>query len=205
MKIRKIFASAAAAASVSLFAISSLAAEVGEFRVAMADEDWAVYYWSDDDNAGIKSNSGVMVDGDGTYDVSIEFESPLGVGDVFFLDTKIRDDYPEMNVRIDSLKADGTVIEGNHDAPFIYDESGPGMRINIFSPWGAPEENYLSDLSWAEGVSKVEVAFTVTGLGPKDPTDPPLTGNPAVAAFAALAAVSGAAAIASKKRNQTKR
>lgn len=237
MKIKKIIAAVAAAAmSISMLAFNTSAEDIGTFGIYMADEAWAVQYWGGDltaeGNTGIKSVTNATITGDGTYTASIEFESPMTMGTFFGLCSDIAadgkdaastfKDYPDAKVVIDSFMADGNAVAGNKEVAQMND-SGL-MRINLFNPWADASVNYLPSLDWSAGCSKIDVTFTITGMGggaavaevapaaetttaettaapAADSTTPSATtGNTAVIAIVAMMAVAGTAVIVTKKR-----
>ncbi|MGN0603048.1 MAG: hypothetical protein ACI4I2_03650 [Oscillospiraceae bacterium] len=226
MKIKKIVAAiAAAAVAVSAMAVTVSAETIGTAGIYLADEAWGVQYWGGatdaEGNMGIASVTPAEITGDGTYTTSIEFTDAMGHGQFFGLCTDIAGtgdgaeestfaDYPDAVLAITSVKADGNEVLGNAEAPDIND-SGL-MRVNIFNPWAPAELNYAYDLDWTSGIKKIEVTFTVTGMGaaadttadtaPAETTETTstATGNTSAAVILSVMAVAGVAAIAAKKR-----
>ena len=230
MKIKKIVAAiAAAAVAVSAMAVTVSAETIGTAAIYLADESWAAQqYWGGaadaEGNMGIASVTPAEITGDGTYTTSIEFTDAMGHGQFFGLCTDIAGtgdgaeestfaDYPDAVLAITSVKADGNEVLGNAEAPDIND-SGL-MRVNIFNPCAGAELNYAYDLDWTSGIKKIEVTFTVTGMGvaadtaadttadttaETTETTSTATGNTSAAVILSVMAVAGAAAVAAKKR-----
>ena len=224
MKMKKIIAAIAAAAmATAMLTVTASAETIGTAGIYMADETWgAQQYWGDSEpekNMGIKSAVNATITGDGTYTATLEFEQPMAYGQFFGLCTDIAGtgdgidgstftDYPDAVLAVTSVKADGVEVAGNAGAPDINDNGS--MRVNIYNPWGEAEINYASDLEWTADCSKIEVTFTVTGMGvaaasdaapAADTTTPSAgTGNTAAAAIVSVMAVAGVALVASRKR-----
>lgn len=218
MKMKKIIAAVAAAAmTAAMLAIPASAETIGTAGIYLADETWgAQQYWGGaidaEGNMGLASVTNAEITGDGTYTASIEFTDAMSYGQFFGLCTDIAGtgdgaetsafaDYPDAVMQITSVKADGVEVNGTSDAPDIND-SGL-MRVNIYNPWADASINYAYDLDWTSGIKKIDVEFTITGMGTPaadTTTDSATTGNTAVAVIASVMAVAGIAAIASKKR-----
>lgn len=181
---------AALCAAVSLMSVSVSAdnnnAKIGTAAIYLADETWSEQqYWGEKSsvNLGIASAKLAEITGDGTYTASVEFTDIMKYGQFFGLYTDMAGtgsgsenssfaDYPEAKMAIVSVKADGTEIAGNADAPDINNESGL-ISISIFDPWAEDaSQNYAYSLDWSEGIKTIEVTFTVTGTGiPEDKPD----------------------------------
>lgn len=177
-------------AALSLIPVSVSAdnnnAKIGTAAIYLADETWSEQqYWGEKSNVnlGIASAQLAEITGDGTYTASVEFTDVMKYGQFFGLCTDIAGtgsgsensgfaDYPEAKMAIISVKADGTEIAGNTDAPDINNEKGL-ISISIFDPWAEDaSQNYAYSLDWTEEIKNIEVTFTVTGTGiPEDKSD----------------------------------
>lgn len=176
MNFRKILA-AAATGAFALSAITTIvsAETIGSASIYLADETWSSQvYWGNGtdgkDTIGIASVSPAEITGDGTYTTSVEFEKAMDYGYFFCLNSDIKGtgsgsfaDYPDAEMCITSVKADGKEISGNKSIADINDNGY--MIINIFDPLTDASANYADSLEWTSGIKSMEVTFTVTGTG----------------------------------------
>ncbi len=166
------------ACAVTLFtaALPASAAEtIGSASIYLADETWSSQvYWGSGvdgkDTIGIASVTPAEIIGDGTYTTSVEFEKAMDYGFFFSLNSDIKGtgsssfaDYPDAEMCITSVKADGKEISGNASIADINDDGF--IKINIFDPLTDADENYADSLEWTSGIKSMEVTFTVTGTG----------------------------------------
>ncbi|MBQ8176393.1 MAG: hypothetical protein IJ035_05085 [Oscillospiraceae bacterium] len=171
--IKKIAAACTACAAVATMALPVSAVEtIGSASIYLADETWSSQvYWGDSkDNIGIASVIPAEITGDGTYTTSVEFENAMDYGCFFSLNSDIKGtgsssfaDYPDAEITITSVKADGKEISGNASIADINDDGF--MRVNIFDPLTDADGNYADSLEWTSGIKSMEVTFTVTGTG----------------------------------------
>lgn len=176
MNFRKILA----AAVTGTFALSAItttvsAETIGSASIYLADETWSSQvYWGNGtdgkDTIGIASVSPAEITGDGTYTTSVEFEKAMDYGYFFCLNSDIKGtgngsfaDYPDAEIIITSVKADGKEISGNKSISDV-NENGY-MIVNIFDPLTDAAGNYADSLEWTSGIKSMEVTFTVTGTG----------------------------------------
>lgn len=176
MNFRKILA----VAVMGVFALSAItttvsAETIGSASIYLADETWSSQvYWGNGtdgkDTIGIASVSPAEITGDGTYTTSVEFEKAMDYGYFFCLNSDIKGtgnssfaDYPDAEMCITSVKADGKEISGNKSIADINDNGY--MIINIFDPLTDASGNYADSLEWTSGIKSMEVTFTVTGTG----------------------------------------
>lgn len=148
---------------------------IGSASIYLADETWSSQvYWGNDNggknNIGIASVVPAEITGDGTYTTSVEFENTMDYGFYFSLNSDIKGtgngtfaDYPDAEMTITSVKADGKEISGNASIADINDDGY--MKINIFDPLTDADGNYADSLEWTSGIKSMEVTFTVTGTG----------------------------------------
>lgn len=179
MNFRKIHASEiislamAGAIAVSAMSIPAAAVEtIGSASIYLADETWSsqVYWGNSKDDIGIASVTPAEITGDGTYTTSVEFENAMEYGCFFCLNSDIKGtgsgsfaDYPDAEIIITSVKADGKEISGNSSIADINDNGF--MKVNIFDPLTDAGSNYANSLDWTSGIKSMEVTFTVTGTG----------------------------------------
>ncbi len=181
MNFKKIHASeifSAALAGVialSVMTVSASADTIGSASIYLADETWSSQvYWGNGtegkDTIGIAAVNPVEITGDGTYTTSVEFEKAMDYGFIFSLNSDIKGtgsgsfaDYPDAEMSITSVKADGREISGNASISDINDNGY--IKINIFDPLTDASENYAYGLDWTSGIKSMEVTFTVTGTG----------------------------------------
>lgn len=176
MNFRKILAAVATGAFALSAITTTVSAEtIGSASIYLADETWSSQvYWGNGtdgkDTIGIASVSPVEITGDGTYTTSVEFEKAMDYGCFFCLNSDIKGtgsgsfaDYPDAEMSITSVKADGKEISGNKAIADINDNGY--MIINIFDPLTDASGNYADSLEWTSGIKSMEVTFTVTGTG----------------------------------------
>lgn len=176
MNFRKILAAAATGAFALSAITTTVSAEtIGSASIYLADETWSSQvYWGNGtdgkDTIGIASVSPAEITGDGTYTTSVEFEKAMDYGCYFCLNSDIKGtgsgsfaDYPDAEMCITSVKADGKEIAGNKSIVDINDNGY--MIINIFDPLTDASGNYADSLEWTSGIKSMEVTFTVTGTG----------------------------------------
>lgn len=176
MNFRKILAAAATGAFALSAITTTVSAEtIGSASIYLADETWSSQvYWGNGtdgkDTIGIASVSPAEITGDGTYTTSVEFEKAMDYGCYFCLNSDIKGtgsgsfaDYPDAEMCITSVKADGKEISGNKSIADINDNGY--MIINIFDPLTDASGNYADSLEWTSGIKSMEVTFTVTGTG----------------------------------------
>ena len=164
---------AAGAVAFSAMALPASAVKtIGSASIYLADETWSsqVYWGNSNDNIGIASVVPAEITGDGTYTTSIEFEKAMDYGCFFSLNSDIKGtgsgsfaDYPDAEITITSVKADGKEISGNNAIADVND--GGFMKVSIFDPLTDADENYANSLEWTSGIKSMEVTFTVTGTG----------------------------------------
>lgn len=148
---------------------------IGSASIYLADETWSSQvYWGSGidgkDTIGIASVTPAEITGDGTYTTSVEFENTMDYGFFFSLNSDIKGtgsgsfaDYPDAEMSITSVKADGKEISGNSSIADVNDNGY--MKINIFDPLTDADGNYADSLEWTSGIKSMEVTFTVTGTG----------------------------------------
>ena len=176
MNFRKILAAAATGAFALSAITTTVSAEtIGSASIYLADETWSSQvYWGNGtdgkDTIGIASVSPAEITGDGTYTTSVEFEKAMDYGYFFCLNSDIKGtgsgsfaDYPDAEMCITSVKADGKEISGNKAIADINDNGY--MIVNIFDPLTDASGNYADSLEWTSGIKSMEVTFTVTGTG----------------------------------------
>lgn len=176
MNFRKILAAAATGAFALSAITTTVSAEtIGSASIYLADETWSSQvYWGNGtdgkDTIGIASVSPAEITGDGTYTTSVEFEKAMDYGCYFCLNSDIKGtgsgsfaDYPDAEMCITSVKADGKEISGNKSIADINDNGY--MIINIFDPLTDASANYADSLEWTSGIKSMEVTFTITGTG----------------------------------------
>lgn len=179
MNFRKILSAAVAAAvCVSMTAVTASAETIGSASIYLADETWSSQvYWGgglDDKNTiGIASLTPAEITGDGTYTTSVEFTEEMSYGHVFCLSSDIAGTgsganskfaaYPDAEMSIVSVKADGSEVQGNTSVCDVND--GGFMKINILNPLVDASENYVYKSDWTLGIKSVEVTFEVKGTG----------------------------------------
>ncbi len=171
--IKKIAAVCTAFAAFSAMTLPASAVEtIGSASIYLADETWSsqVYWGNSKDNIGIASVIPAEITGDGTYTTSVEFENAMDYGCFFSLNSDIKGtgsssfaDYPNAEITITSVKADGKEITGNSSIADINDDGF--MKVNIFDPLTDADGNYADSLDWTSGIKSMEVTFTVTGTG----------------------------------------
>jgi len=174
INMRKIMS--ACVAGVVAFSATALPASavktIGSATIFLADETWSsqVYWGDSNDNIGIATVVPAEITGDGTYTTSIEFEKAMDYGCFFCLNSDIKGtgsgsfaDYPDAEMSITSVKADGKVISGNSSISDVNDNGY--MIVNIFDPLTDAGGNYADSLEWTSGIKSMEVTFTVTGTG----------------------------------------
>lgn len=170
MKLKKIIAaSAAACTAMSAMALSASAEEVGTIGIYMADSSWAVQYWGDADPSGnleIASASNAVIDGNGEYTASIEFNYAVeGIAFIALCSDIESASMPEgMNVDITSVEVNGSAIEfGVNGTPEWKDDAGL-MRVNIYNGWSTEQSDWATNVEDYAGAQTVTVNFTVSGL-----------------------------------------
>ena len=176
MNFKKILSvTTAAALSLSVTALTASAESIGSASIYLADETWSTQvYWGEGLNGkntvGIAAVTPVEITGDGTYTTSVEFTEEMNYGQVFCLNSDIKGtgdssfaDYPNAEMSIVSVKADGKEVQGNASVQDVNDNGF--MKINIFDPMVDASENYVYKSDWTSGIKSVEVTFTVTGTG----------------------------------------
>ena len=176
MNFKKILAAALTGAFALSAITTTVSAEaIGSASIYLADETWSSQvYWGNGtdgkDTIGIASVSPAEITGDGTYTTSVEFEKAMDYGYFFCLNSDIKGtgnssfaDYPDAEMCITSVKADGKEISGNKDIADMNDNGY--MIINIFDPLTDASGNYADSLEWTSGIKSMEVTFTVTGTG----------------------------------------
>ncbi len=176
MNFKKILSvTTAAALSLSVTALTVSAESIGSASIYLADETWSTQvYWGEGLNGkntvGIAAVTPVEITGDGTYTTSVEFTEEMNYGQVFCLNSDIKGtgdssfaDYPNAEMSIVSVKADGKEVQGNASVQDVNDNGF--MKINIFDPMVDASENYVYKSDWTSGIKSVEVTFTVTGTG----------------------------------------
>lgn len=176
MNFKKILSvTTAAALSLSVTALTASAESIGSASIYLADETWSTQvYWGEGLNGkntvGIAAVTPAEITGDGTYTTSVEFTEEMNYGQVFCLNSDIKGtgdssfaDYPNAEMSIVSVKADGKEVQGNASVQDVNDNGF--MKINIFDPMVDASENYVYKSDWTSGIKSVEVTFTVTGTG----------------------------------------
>lgn len=176
MNFKKILSvTAAAALSLSVTIMNASADSIGSASIYLADETWsAQVYWGEGLNGestiGIASVTPAEITGDGTYTTSVEFTEEMTYGQVFSLNSNIKGtgessfaDYPNAEMSVVSVKADGKEVQGNTSVQDVNDNGF--MKINIFDPMVDASENYVYKSDWTSGIKSIEVTFTVTGTG----------------------------------------
>ncbi|MBQ7980071.1 MAG: hypothetical protein IJ305_00520 [Oscillospiraceae bacterium] len=181
MNFRKIHASKILTAAMtgafalSVMSVTASAESIGSASIYLADETWSSQvYWGNGtegkETIGIASVNPAEITGDGTYTTSVEFEKAMDYGFFFCLSSDIKGtgngsfaDYPDAEMSIMSVKADGKEVSGNTSISDINDNGY--MKINIFDPLTDADGNYADSLDWTSGIKSMEVTFTVTGTG----------------------------------------
>lgn len=239
MRLKRIVAAVAAAAvAVSTMAMTAFA---GQDAAALADgtaylnintPDWAAFdaEWT---NAEIT--------GDGTYTVAMKGAPGITVGQFNALEIKNGETLfnRTYTVTVDSIMIDGKEAKIAEGYTCSADGACITTRVNLYNEWNDPNEDESSDGfvdcraadgdvvsksarmidAGYEGVSDIEVTFTVAGLGGAAEAAPAeeavadeaapaadtttaaaATGNTSAAVIVSLMAVAGVAAIAASKR-----
>ncbi|MBQ5318316.1 MAG: hypothetical protein J6K17_04425 [Oscillospiraceae bacterium] len=175
MNLKRILVAAVTCAAVSLTSVIAYAESIGSASIYLADETWSnQVYWgsglNSKDTIGIASVTPVEITGDGTYTTSVKFKEAMDYGFFFCLSSDIKGtgkntfaDYPDAEISIESVKADGKEITGNSNIAAVNDDGF--MRVSIFDPLNDASENYAYSLDWTSGIKSMEVTFTVTGTG----------------------------------------
>ncbi len=180
MNFKKIISLVAAGAfSISAMTVTASADSIGSASIFLADETWSSQvYWGNgidgNDTIGIAEIQPVEITGDGTYTTSVKFNEAMDYGFFFCLSSDIKGtgsgtaestfaDYPDAEMSITSVKADGREISGNSAISDINDNGY--MKVNIFDPLTDASENFADSLDWTSGIKSMEVTFTVTGTG----------------------------------------
>lgn len=205
MKIKKIVAAVAAAAiAVSAMAINAFAADYTA-KIGFADTAWAAQDWE----------SSVSVTGDGTYTVTSELAAGAVDFGVFVVDIEgMFAGSPDATAVLDKVTVDGSDISFDASKIIYGDiEEKGNFRIEIYNQYGDTLNNAPVNNNTAVA-SKLEVTFTVSGLGGAAPaadttaeapasdstTASSTTGNTAAIAIVSVMALAGMAAVATKKR-----
>jgi len=218
MKLKKVLGVIVA---IAMFATMATAASAYSAYLIGDINGWGLGFWGPGDEGNVSSGNGVNITGNGTYTVYIDWEEAIEGVEFITLVAEIPstgggaaaafNDYPDANIAITSLKADGVEIAKTGNS-FKAEEDGV-MRVWVYNPWG-PADNgtYVADDSVLEGASKIEVTFTVTGMGgdeaPIGNTEAPVTttkdgadtGIAGVAVVSAVAIVAAGALAISRKR-----
>lgn len=176
MNFKKILSAAVASAlSLSAAVLTASADTIGSASIYLADETWSTQvYWGEGldgkNTIGIASVTPAEITGDGTYTTSVEFAEKMNYGQIFCLNSDIKGtgdssfaDYPNAEMSIVSVKADGKEVQGNASVQDINDNGH--MKINILDPLVDASRNYVYKSDWTSGIKSVEVTFTVTGTG----------------------------------------
>lgn len=180
MNFKKIISLVAAGAfSISAMSVMTSADSIGSASIFLADETWSSQvYWGNgingNDTIGIADVQPVEITGDGTYTTSVKFNKAMDYGFFFCLSSDIKGkgsgtegstfaDYPNAEMTITSVKADGKEIAGNTSISDINDNGY--IKVNIFDPLTDASENYADSLEWTSGIKSMEVTFTVKGTG----------------------------------------
>ena len=177
MKLRKIFAAAAASAvAASALAAVSYAADAtgtpGETAICYADSAWASQYWLNGEEQ-VSKGTNAIITGDGTYTVAIEAYTKVtdeetgeesveeGANGLAFAAIEVVDGenlFPGMVLTIDSVKIDGAEVALN-GTPFTSSDEKITTRVNLFNEWvPAPPDDArtidgLADDATAQAVS----------------------------------------------------
>ncbi|MBQ8825689.1 MAG: hypothetical protein IJ007_01180 [Oscillospiraceae bacterium] len=181
MLIKKVISAAAALIAAGALAFSVFGKGIGTAGVYSADVYWDVQFWGGaadaEGNMNIASVTNAEITGDGIYTASIKFAYPLSYGQYFALGTSFKGegegkssrfaDYPDAEISILSVKADGVEIKGS-SVPDVNAENS--MRVYIYNPWADDSMNYAEDLDWTQGITEIEVKFEITGLDKKEET-----------------------------------
>lgn len=213
MKMNKAIAAlVSGAAAVFGMALSARALDTPVVAtLGFTDSMWGAQDWE----------TSVEVTGDGTYTLTTEAVAGAKDFAVFVIDLNgMFADYPEASATLDKVVIDGSEISVAADKVLYGDlEEKGNFRINVYNMYTDDENNLAVNPETA--VSEyLSVTFTVTGLDADpanteeisagapapaingtDETTAPATGNASAASAAAIMALSGAAAVASKKRN----
>ncbi len=179
MNLRKLLSAAVAAAVITTVATVTVSADtIGSAAIYLADETWSSQvYWggglNDENTIGIASLTSAEITGDGTYTTSVEFSEEMSYGCVFYLGTDISGagsgadsrfaDFPDAEMNIISVKADGSEVPGNTAVQAVND--GGFMKINILNPLVDAGDNYVYKSDWTLGIKSVEVTFEIKGTG----------------------------------------
>ena len=222
MKLRKLFATlAASAVAVSTMAVAAYAEpmEQGIFVIGFGDADWKAAFWGKDGDVLDSSyEQTAVLDGNGTYTVSLDLSSgytneghvdeETGEPTVYTtgnsigaMGLHIYGEYPTLGVDIQSVTIDGVEfpLQG---ASYTNDEDG-GRRTNIYNAWAtfdATKEDVITkdaatatptiiDISSLGEWSKIDVTFEVYGLD--EATEAPAEEAPAEEAPAEEAPATG--------------
>lgn len=225
MKLRKLLASSLAAmVAASAVAVSASAFEVageGEDYKAMlmfTDGSWAWGNWDFDgttkgaDDAAVGGD--VVITGDGEYTVSVSRPTADDAADaagtmVFLVQTNIDGlTNPDVNLEITSIKADGAEIAGDLSLQTLGSEgneakTAEALRVEIYNEYGPSKDAPLIDKDSLVAADKIEVTFTVSGLGAAEEgteTTSPETGVEGVVAVAGIAVLAAGVAMVARKR-----
>lgn len=231
MKLKKIIAAiAATAVAVSTMAVTAFA---GQDPAGFADG--TAFLNINDSNWGTPDGewTNVEITGDGTYTVALTGATAFTMGQFNALDIVNGETVfgREYTVTIDSIKING--VESKIEEGYTCSADGGAIttRVNIFNEWNNPSEEVSADgyvdnrcadgdfmsksarmvTAAIEGITDIEVTFTVAGIGAGAATDAadtatettteaPATGNAPIAGIAVVMALAGTAAVVSKKK-----
>lgn|GEM_PF-3562777 len=179
MNFRKMLSVAVAGAvALSAAAITASAETIGSASIYVADETWSSQvYWGgglDGENTiGIASVTPAEITGDGIYTTAVEFKEKMNYGHVFCLSSDIAAtgsgadsrfaEFPDAEMSIVSVKADGNDIQGNTSVSDVNDSGF--MKINILNPLVDASENFAYKSDWTSGIKSIEVTFEIKGTG----------------------------------------
>lgn len=176
MKLKNIFASVAAAAITlgsAVFPVS--AAEDMSAYIYIADTEWACQYWGEGDPANTIEGltQDVIVTGDGQYTVSLDVSDGYRGNETDF--TTIADfnvcgvaiencygEYPDLTISFDSVKIDGEKVILKDGSESYLDDDDVSVKIDLYNNYGYKA---LSDAASYKDFSKIEITFTVSGMG----------------------------------------
>lgn len=170
MKFGKIFAACAAAAmSISMFAVTAFAEKKDSNTAVLCISAGNNQQWKAGDLAG---STDATITGDGQYTVTAKLAEATGTIELILISTDI-DVFAYgdgsglagsgLNLKVDSVKVDGNAIayNGPSEGAFTTNDDGTTLRMNILNTWG----NSVNDIASTAAESEISVTFTITGLG----------------------------------------
>ncbi|MDR2546319.1 MAG: hypothetical protein LBC96_02255 [Lachnospiraceae bacterium] len=136
----------------------TLEVPVATVEILYAASDWGVQFWGGDADSGVTANS-TVVEGDGTYTVSLEFDPP-GSGIAFFavVINAGQHLFPNKFMQIDSVLINGEEVEvGNTYSNY----EGGHLRTNLYNEWVDSVTEGITVSGDSDGVTPTPVSADV--------------------------------------------